>query len=209
MTKHFSHRLGAGLLAGVVVVGGTTEAVAAKGTNAHANRTVVAGLVSNLSAAGFTLTRTTRATTTSAATVKVTQVTLNGTVKERATKGTTGALSNGEFALVIGQKSTAGVTATRVVYATTAKGLRHAMRRLTRVRAGTVSAASPSSVTITTRAGKSFTFTLTSATTFRVNKQRTTSSPVFTPGEKVRVHFRRDRVTKSLVALVIGVPVQK
>lgn len=209
MTKHFSHRLGAGLLAGVAVVGGTTGALAAKGTNAHANRTVVAGLVSNLSAAGFTLTRTTKATATTAATVKLTQVTLNGTVKERATKGTSGGLSNGEYALVIGQKTTAGVTATRVVYATTAKGLRHAMRRLTRVRAGTVSAATPTSVTITTRAGKTLTFRLTSTTTFRVKKQRTTIPPVFTTGEKVRVHFRRDRVTKSLIALVIGVPVQK
>ena len=122
MTTHLTHRLGAGLLAGVVLVGGTTGALAAKGTKVHANRAVATGLVSNLSATGFTLTRTTKATATTAAAIKTTQVALNATVKERATKGTTGALANGEYALVVGQKTTAGITAKRVVFSTECKG---------------------------------------------------------------------------------------
>jgi len=209
VTKHLSPRLGAGLLAGIVLVGGTTGALAAKGTKIHANRASATGVVSNLSAAGFTLTRTAKATATTAATVKTTQVTLAATVKERAAKGTSGALANGEYALVTGQKTAAGITAQRVVYATRAQGLRSAIRRLARVRAGTVSATTPTSITITSKAGKTFTFTVTSTTTFRVNKQLTATAPTFTAGEKVRVVFKRDRVTKNLVALSIGVPVQK
>jgi hypothetical protein len=72
-----------------------------------------------------------------------------------------------------------------------------------------VSATTPTSITITSKAGKTFTFTVTSTTTFRVNKQRTATAPTFTAGEKVRVVFKHDRVTKNLVALSIGVPVQK
>jgi hypothetical protein len=209
VTTQLTHRLGAGLLAGIVLVGGTTGALAAKGTKVHANRAVATGLVSNLSTTGFTLTRTTKATATTAAAVKTSQVTLNATVKQRATKGTAGVLANGEYALVIGQKTAAGLTAKRVVYSTTAKGLRHAVRLLARMRAGTVSAITPAGITITSKAGKTFTFTLTTTTTYRVNKQATTTVPTFTTGEKVRVLFRRDRATKSLIALAIVVPTPK
>jgi hypothetical protein len=209
VTTHLTHRLGASLLAGIVLIGGTTGALAAKGTKVHANRATATGLVSNLSATGFTLTRTTKATASTAAAVKTAQVTFDTAAKERATKGTTGVLANGEYALVVGQKTAAGIAAKRVVYSTTAKGLRHAIRGLARVRAGTVSAVTPAGITITTKAGKTFTFTVTTTTTYRVNKQPATTAPTFTTGEKVRVLFRRDRATKSLVALTIAVPVQK
>jgi hypothetical protein len=209
VSKHLSTRLGAGLLAGTVLLGGATGALAAKGTKVHANRARAAGQVSNLTATGFTLTRTTKATATTAAAVKTAQVTLDATVKERATKGTTGALANGEYAFVIGQKTAAGITAMRVVYAADAQGLRHAIRLLTHFRSGAVSASTATSITLTTKAGKSLTFTLTGVTKFRVGKQLSTTALTFTTGEKVRVMFKRDKATKSLVALTIGVPAQK
>lgn len=213
MFTDLPHRLGAGLLAGTILLGGATGALAAKGTKvhakAHAHRATAAGQVSNLSATGFTLTRTTKAKATTAATVKTTQVTLDATVKERAAKRTTGALTNGEYALVVGQKTAAGITAKRVMYAADAKGLRHAIRRLSHSRAGAVSASTPTSITITTKAGKALTFTLTGTTTFRLGKQLATTAPTFTTGERVRIVYKRDKATKSLVALAIGVRVQK
>lgn len=209
VTNHLPHRIGAGLLGGAILLSGATGALAAKGTKLHAHRAVVRGQVSNLSVSGFTLTRTTKATATKAATVKTVQVTFSATVKERAAKGTTGALANGAFALVVGQKSATTVMAKLVVFAAAAKGLRPAIRRLTHVRVGTVTAGTPTSIAITTKAGKALTFTLTGTTKFRVGKQLATTAPTFTTGEKVRVVYKRDRATKSLIALAVRVPALK
>jgi len=204
------------LLAGALLVGGGSSVLAAKGkaTTPHA---FAYGKVSNLSAGGFTLTRIPKkAASTTAA--KVVQVTLSGTTKEKARKGTTGALSNGEWAFVVGAKATTGISANRVVYSVKAfnahrMSLRIRAQRIHRLllrhaAVGKVSATSSTSLSITTAKGKTLTFAITSQTKYRVNKQLATTVPSFTKGEKVRVRFVSNATTKSLTArVIIVVPV--
>jgi hypothetical protein len=174
---------------------------------------VAFGQVSNLTTNGFTLTRTVKAKTTGATSPVQTQVTVTATTKEQARKGTTGALANGEYALVAGVKSKGAVTATRVLYSV--KPFRVALSH--RV-AGAVTQSSPTSLTIQTRAGATYTFTINAQTKFRVNKQTQTTAPTFTTGERVVVVFIRAKATgtagaaasaPTLVARGIIVPAAK
>jgi hypothetical protein len=95
------------------------------------------------------------------------------------------------------------------VYSTNLKFVRRAARGLSRTVAGTITTTTPTTVSITTKRGVLRTFTLTTTTTYRVNKVVSTTVPAFTVGEKVRVVFKRDTATKSLVALRIAIPVVK
>ncbi len=206
---HFPHRIGAGVLAGTILLAGAGSALAATGTTAKAHNGFVVGQVSNVSTTGFTVTRTTKATATTPATTRTVAVTLAPAAKERATKGTTGALANGEFALVVGQRTATAITAQRIVYSTTLKSVRRAARLLARSAVGTINTASATTVTITTKRGVTRTFSLTPTTKYRVNKVVSTTMPAFVSGQKVRVVFKLDKTTKTLVALRVAIPVAK
>jgi hypothetical protein len=217
---HLSHRLTAGVLAGSLLLGGVSGAFAAKAKQTPGRFGFAAGQVSNLSSTGFTLTRTTKGTATTAAVTKTLPVTLATNVKVTARKGTTGALTNGEYALVIGKKSTAGIVAQRVVYSSTKFNAnrqgriavaRHTIAVLSVHRvAGTVTGFSPAtgtltSLTIQTKAGKTVTFSITSATRFAVKGQLQTAAPAFTTSNTVVVRYVRNKTTKTLVARSINI----
>lgn len=190
------HRLVPGMLAGSLLLGAATGVLAAKGhakpagTYAHAY-----GLVSNLSASGFTLSRP--ATAKHAATSI--QVSLATVTRERALKGTTGPLANGEYALAIGTKSASGLSALRIVYS--AKPF-HANRHLAR---GAVQSFSNGQLVITTKAGKQLTFSVTVQTKYRVNGKLAAAAPALSQGEQVRVRYHVDKTSQALIANVIAI----
>ncbi len=201
------------LLAGSLLAGGASGVFAAHKKNATPHAFAY-GQVSNLSTSGFTLTQAPKKAG-GATSLKAVQVLLGNTTREKTRKGTTGALANGEYALVVGLKGSSGITANRVLYANKAfNGRRMIMRaRAKRILrhlrrhqvAGTVNGATTtsSSLAITTPKGRTLTFAITAQTTFRVNKQRATTTPTLTNGEKVRVLFARDRATKTRTARMI------
>ncbi len=208
------------LLAGSLVVGGASGVFAAQ-KKVATPRAFAYGQVSNLSSAGFTLTRTPKKAG-SAASSKAVQVVLSSTTKEKTRKGTTGALTNGEYAFVVGGKSTSGISANRVLFSskpfnahrliqrTKAKRLAHRiahglLRRHLVVGLVNGTATTSTSISITTAKGKTLVFAITPQTKYRVNKALTTTSPAFTNGEKVRVRFARNAATKSQTARVITV----
>lgn len=199
---HGIHRLVPGVLAGALLVGSASGAFAA--SNAVTHRAAAYGQVSNLSASGFTLTRTPKKAGANA-TPKVVQVSLSSTTKEKARKGTAGALANGEYAFVVGAKSASGIAATRVLFSSTAFKAHRLLSR--HAAAGTVNSAATTStsISITTPKGKTLAFAITAQTKYRVNKHLTTTAPAFTNGEKVRVRYSRDTTTKALTARVIVV----
>lgn len=221
----YTQRLIPGVLAGSLLIGGASGVFAAQGkTPAKARLAFASGQVSNLAGASFTLTRAPKTTTATVA-PKTFQVTLGAKATEHARKGTTGALANGEFAFVVGQKSATGITAQRVLYSAKRFNVRRliaqvrARRLATRIAqrlvrrslrrnlvGGTVSTASPTSLSITTKKGKTFTFAIAGTTKYRVNKQLSTTAPTFTSGEKVRVRFARNAKAHTMTARVVIVP---
>lgn len=226
----FTQRIVPGLVAGSLVLGATSGALAAKATTAKAKRlAVVAGQVSNLSSTGFTLTTTPKksAAGATAPAPKSFSVMVAATTKQVARKGTTGALANGEFAVVVGHRTSTSVAATRVVYSTTAfpakaiaarvadanarKAARVAAKKLKAARvhraAGTVAAGTTATnLVITNKAGKTLTFTITSATKFRVAKQIVTTPPLLSAGQSVGVRYARDKTAKTaLIARLVTV----
>jgi hypothetical protein len=211
---HIRQSLLPGLVAGSLLFGTASAAFAAKTANpakaAGAHRAFAAGVVSNVSATGFTLTTTPKAaTSTTRATpvAKVFQVTLGANAKERALKGTTGALVNGDYALVVGSRAKTAFTAGRVLYSATAFKAGALLNRLRHPRAaGTVATGTTAtSLVITTKGGKTLTFTITATTKFRVGKTPQATAPTLTVGQNVVVRYTRDATTKTLVAKAIGV----
>jgi hypothetical protein len=201
-----AHRLVPGLLAGSLVVGGVSAVFAAP---AKPHWAALGGQVSNLSGATFTLTLNPKAAA-AGKTVKTVQVTLAATAKQRARAGTTGALADGDYAVVVGTRTQTAMTANRVVYsakafavARVAAGIRarHTLSVLAHHRArGTVQSGTATSLVILTRAGKTLTFQLTATTNFRVNGQVSHTAPTFAAGQKVVVVFTVDKATKQDVA---------
>jgi hypothetical protein len=195
------------LLAGSLLVGSTSGTFAAQ-KKAAAHSAFAYGQVSNLSAAGFTLTRTSKKAATAP---KVFQVILNSTTKEKARKGTAGALANGEYAFVAGANGTSGISASGVLYSNKAFNAHRLIQRIRAHRshraAGLVnaSATTSSSLSITTAKGKTLVFAIGPQTKYRVNKVLATAAPTFTNGEKVRVSYTRNSATKTLTAREIGV----
>lgn len=192
-----------GMLAGSLLVGSASGVLAAKNKVATA-RASAYGQVSKLSAAGFTLTRA-PANGGSSATSAVVQVILSSATKEKARKGTTGSLANGEYALVIGTKGASGISANRVLYSSIAFNARRLIRGHVAVGLVNGAATTSTSISITTAKGKNLVFAITPQTKYRVNKVLTTTVPTFTNGEKVRVRFVRNAATKALTARVITV----
>ncbi|GAC1322587.1 MAG: hypothetical protein NVS2B16_13230 [Chloroflexota bacterium] len=196
---HRYHRLGAGILAGSLFVSGVGSTFAASHTRVKAHVGTAYGQVSNVSPAGFTLTRALKHPRANGTSVVVVQVSTSPATSFIARKGTTGTLVNGEYAAVAGTRSTTGVTARRVVFSTAPFALhRHRV-------AGTVSISTPTSITIQTRAGVPVTFEITAQTRVRINRQVQPTVPTFTTGERVVVIFARDMATTKRLARVIVV----
>lgn len=212
------NRTASGLLAGALLLSTASGVFAASGQG-KPHLAVAVGQVTGLTGTAFTLSRTnkkTNATTTFA-------VTTGTATKERALKGTTGALADGEYAVVVGVESQQGaITANQVVYSTTAKPLarvaklarlRVAIRRyqlaLWRRAAGTVQSYTPgATLSITNKNGKTLTFAISSTTRYRVDGQKA-GAPASLSGT-VRVIFKRDATVKTqLDALAIIVPVAR
>jgi len=208
------------LLAGSLLAGGASGAFAAP-KKVATPRAFAYGQVSNLTTTGFTLTRTPKKAG-AAATPTVVQVALSSTTKEQARKGTTGSLTSGEYAFVVGAKGATGVAANRVLYSTTAFNTRPLIQRIKVQRlanriahrllrphlaVGLVNGATTTatSISITTAKGKTLVFAITPQTKYRVNKALTTTAPTFTNGEKVRVRFARTAATKGRTARLIAV----
>jgi hypothetical protein len=198
---HLVNRLVPGLVAGSLVLGAASGVFAAKAPRVHT--AVAFGQVSNLSTAGFTLTRTPKS-----GTPVTVNVTLAATTKEKALKGTTGALADGEYAAVIGPKSTAGIAANRVAFSVKPGPARRVAvrlnRHLLRRAAGTVSQTGTGTFSITTAKNKTVTFTVTT-TTRVVASKKVTTTPSIATGERVVVFFRRDAKTKTLTAVRVSV----
>lgn len=216
-----AHRVLPGLVAGSLLLGGASGVFAANaGVKApRAHLAVVSGQVSNVQSSAFTVTFTPKKTGVAP---KIFQVTTTATTKHLALKGTTGALTNGEYAIVIGAKTTTGVTARTVRYSVTPfkarqvriLRLRLELAALTAMKArtvrGTVNATQPAAgvlaITVTTKKGAvTRSFTISPTTKYFVGKTPATSAPAFTSGEKVAIHFKRDKTTKALDALAIRV----
>lgn len=195
-----THRFIPGLLAGSLLAGGASGALAAKNHPASVGLARAAGQVSNLSATGFTLTETPRkATQGTTAAVKTVQINLTAATRETAVVGTTGALANGEYVVVAGQKTATGITARRVLYSV--KPIHRAHNRVT----GTVQGSTATTLTVQTRKGKLVTFTLTAQTRYRAGAQALQAVPAFTAGERVAVSFKRDKATKVVTAVAVVV----
>jgi hypothetical protein len=193
-------RFGAGIAAGLLLLGSATQWVpGAAAASAGPRLVLAAGQVSNLSPTGFTLTRTRQHPRANGSTTVVVQVSTTPATREIARKGTTGALANGEYALVGGLRTDSTLSARRVLYAATPFRV-HRHRAI-----GTVSASSATFLTIQTRNGKSVTFEINGQTHYRVNKQLQSAAPQFTKGERVAVRFRLDRATKARLARVITI----
>jgi hypothetical protein len=215
---HIMHRLAPGLVAGSLLVGSASGVFAAKQHTVKVG--YAAGQVSNLTSAGFTLTMTPKkvATGATAAAPKVVQVTIAATTKQQARKGTTGSLTAGEYALVVGTKTATGLTARRVLFSATAfkagrlirvLRARHILARATTHRVvGLVnlSSTTASTLSLTTKKGAVVTFTITPTTRYRVAGAPVTVAPTFTNAERVVVVFKRDPATKTRTALGVVVP---
>jgi hypothetical protein len=203
---HVKHRLVPGLVVGALTLGGASGVFAARVHHGHARHAVIAGQIANLSATGFTVTFTPKHGKNGAAPVaKSFRVAVSATTREVARKGTTGTLANGDFAAVAGTRAKGTITAARVLFANAPFKL-----RLHRVIGAVTTGSSATSLVVTTRSDKTRTFAITSSTKFGVGKVVQTSPLTLTTGQKVLVHFRRDKaVKKQLDALVIRVRAAK
>jgi hypothetical protein len=198
----FTTKIVPAAVAGLLLLGGASGVFAAKGKAFHVKRAAIAGQVSNVSATGFTLSWTPKQGKNGAAPVaRTVQVATTASTVEKARKGTTGTLANGDFAAVLGTRAKRTVTAKRVLFATTQFKLRrHAV--IGTVAAGT----SATSLVITTRAGKTRTLAITATTKYFQGKTVATAPLALTTGEKVLVRFGRDAtVKKQIDALAIRV----
>ena len=203
-----TNRVITGLLAGTLLAGSAGSAFAAQ--SRAAVLVVVAGKVSGVTATGFSLTP--NVASTAGKTPVSTTITVSAVTKETPQKGTTGPLTNGEYAVVVGTRTATGIAARTVLYATTAINAQRIAKRVRAARrhhvaVGTVNLTGTTTTTlaITTKRGKHLSFALTSTTKFRVNKVVSLTLPTFTAGERVAVRYKRDKVTKTLVALSVRV----
>jgi hypothetical protein len=138
------------------------------------------------------------------ATTVTVQVPTNPAPKEIARKGTTVPLDEGDYALVVGTKSTTGLVASRVLYSDAPFKV-HRSRAIGTVTAITLNGSTLTSITIQTKKGKSLDFEITAQTHYRVNKQLQSAAPTFAQGERVAIRFTIDKATKHRLALVISV----
>src|SRR5438270_6704119 len=99
-SMRITHRLVPGLLAGSLLVGGASGALAATGTP-KPHWIAVGGQISALSGSTFTLTLNPKAAA-AGKTSKTVQVTLAANAKQQPRAGTTATLANGDYAVVVG-----------------------------------------------------------------------------------------------------------
>lgn len=209
----FAHRLVPGLVAGSLLLGGASGALAANATP-KAHWIAVGGQISALSGNTFTLTLNPKAAL-AGKTARTVQVTLAANAKEQARVGTTAALANGDYAVVVGTGTQSAVTATRTIFSATTFPVgrvvrllraQHTIAVLSRhtVR-GTVQSSTATNLTITTKAGKTLTFEFTTATNFRANGQVSHTAPAFTSGQQVTVVYTVDKTTKQAVAAAVAI----
>jgi hypothetical protein len=214
LSMRIAHRLVPGLLAGSLLAGGATGALAATGTPQPA-WIALGGQISALSGSTFTLTLNPRAAL-AGKTPKTVQVTLAANAKQQPLSGTTATLANGDYAVVVGTGTQTAVTATRTIYSATTfptgrlVGLlraRHTIAVLSRHTVqGTVQTGTTTSLTITTRAGKTLTFQLTPSTSFRANGGLVShTAPAFTSGQKVVIVYTVDQTTKQPIAAAVAI----
>jgi hypothetical protein len=175
----------------------------------------VGGQISALTGNTFTLTLNPKAALAGKP-ARTVQVTLAANAKEQARVGTTAALASGDYAVVVGSGTQAAVTATRTIYSATTFPVarvvsllraQHTIAVLSRhtVR-GTVQSGTPTTLTITTKAGKSLTFQFTTTTNFRANGGLAShTAPAFTSGQKVTVVYTIDKTTKQPVAAAVAI----
>jgi hypothetical protein len=206
------HRLVPGLLAGSLLLGGASGALAANATP-KAHWIAVGGQVSALSGSSFTLTLNPKAALAGKP-AKTVQVTLVTTTKQQPRVGTTATLANGDYAVVVGTGTQTAVTANRAIYSATVFPVarvvsllraQHTIAVLSRhtVR-GTVQSASTTGLTITTKAGKTLTFQFTATTNFRANGQVSHTAPTFTSGQSVTIDYTINKTTKQAVAAAVA-----
>lgn len=208
-----AHRFLPGLLAASMLCGSASGALAATATP-KAHWVAFGGQVSALTGNTFTLTLNPKAALAGKP-ARTVQVTLAATGKLKPRAGTTGALANGDYAVVVGTGTATAVTAMRALYSATIFPVarvvrllraRHAIAALSRhtVR-GTVQTGTPTSLTITTRAGKTLTVQFTATTNFRANGQVSHTAPTFTAGQKVTVRYSVNTATKEAVAAAVAI----
>jgi hypothetical protein len=208
-----AHRLMPGLLGGSLLLGGASGALAANATP-KPHWIAVGGQISALSGTTFTLTLNPKAAL-AGKTAKTVQVTLAATTKQQPRVGTTAALANGDYAVVVGTGTQTAVTATRTIFSATSFPVarvvsllraQHTIAVLSRhtVR-GTVQAGTATNLTITTKAGKTLTFQLTATTNFRANGQVTHTVPAFTSGQAVTIVYTVDKATKQAMAAAVTI----
>src|SRR5579859_267820 len=211
-TMRIAHRLVPGILAGSLLLGGASGVLAAQ-AKAKAHWAAFAGQISSVTGNTFTLTLNPKAAAKGTA-AKTLQVTLSSTTRERALAGTTGAPAAGDYAVVVGIQAPTGLTANRVIFSAKAfaagrmvRALRdqHTLKVLAiRTARGTVQSSTATTLVITTKAGKTLTFQVTTTTHFRVNGQPAQVAPIFTTGEQVVVRYTRNKATKQFVAGTIA-----
>jgi hypothetical protein len=214
----FIPRLIPGVLAGFMLLGTASGVLAAK-PKVTPKMVVAYGQVSGLATTGFTLTFTPKK---AGATAKTWQINITSASQEVAVRGTTGALQNGDFAIVVGSQGTTGIDARVIRFSVKALPARTVAILRLRVRLAQLAAAeartargtvvltgtNPTtlSVSVTTKAGaRTVAFAITGTTKFRVGKALVTTPPTFTDGEKVVVRYRVDPTTKALNAIAISV----
>ncbi|HZS94891.1 MAG TPA: hypothetical protein VFA78_08845 [Chloroflexota bacterium] len=209
-----TQRLVPGLLAGSLLLAGTSGVFAAKG-KAASRWAVVAGQVTSVNGTAVSLTLNPGAVTKKGAAAKTLAITLSTTVKEKGLGGATGGLVANDYAAFAGVRSATGFTANRVYYSTKAaivhrEALRlralHtlAVRKVHRA-SGTFQSWNGTALVITTKANKTLTFVTGTTTHFFVNGQLVTTAPTFTAGQTLFVRFERDATTKQLDALSVRV----
>jgi hypothetical protein len=208
-----AHRLVPGLLAGSLLLGGASGALAATATP-KPHWLALGGQVSALSGNTFILTRNPQAAAKGKV-AQIVQVTLAATAKQQPRTGTTAPLANGDYAVVVGTGTQTAVTATRAIYSATAfrtarvaSGVRarHTLYVLSHHRArGAVQTSTSTGLTITNKAGKTLTFQLTATTNFRVSGQVSHTAPAFTNGQQVVVVYTVDQTTKQPIATAVAI----
>ena len=209
-----AHRLVPGLLAGSLLMGGASGALAANATP-KAHWMAVGGQISALAGNTFTLTLNPKGALAGKP-ARTVQVTLSATTKEQPRVGTAAALANGDYAVVVGTGTKAAVTAIRASYSATAFPVarvvrllraQHTIAVLSRHKVqGTVQSGTPTTLTITTKAGKTLTFQFTTTTNFRAKGGLAShTAPTFTSGQKVTVVYTIDKSTKQPVAAAVAI----
>jgi hypothetical protein len=187
--SRFTMTAGAAIAAAALLSTGATGVFAAKGTAAHAAKAAKGGKgVATRVGAGMVAYGTLTTLNAGSAVVATPSngsltVTLaaGATYTARSQAAATAGLKTGDQVALRGTSVNGAVTARAVIYDTTPFAIGAAA--LT----GTVASSTPTSLSVTTAAGKSVTVQLTGTTRYRVGGKAAASAPTFTANERVQV----------------------